>query len=122
MDQIDKLLAGIEPVGSPPTPSHKPSNAMAINSIGDLLSQVKIDRVQQVQAETIQEDEKNQRLQQLKIQRQALSRSNATKWLAKLSSVSEEGRWFEEFACHYESRLEAALDYLEAIEEAESSN
>jgi hypothetical protein len=84
MDEIDKLLAGIEP-GQSSAP-------------------------------------KDQRLNQLKIQREELARSNATEWLAKLSSVSEEGRWFEEFACHYESRLEAALDYLAAIAEAESSN
>jgi hypothetical protein len=111
MDEIDKLLAGIEqPARSAPP------------AIDDLLSQVKVDQTQPIQGQSVQEDQKNKRLHQLKIQRQELSRSNATKWLAKLSSVSEEGRWFEEFACHYESRLEAALDYLEAIEEAKSSN
>jgi hypothetical protein len=119
MDQIDKLLAGIQPVPSSPTPINKPSSPVVTSSIDDLLSQVKVDQVQQVQAETIQEEEKSKRLQQLKIQRQALSRSNAQKWLNSLSFESEEGRWFEEFACNYESLLDAAIDYLEALEEAQ---
>jgi hypothetical protein len=115
MDEIDKLLAGID---SSPTLS-KPPNPVVTNAIDDLLSQVQADRIQQVQAETIQEDVKSKRLQQLKVQRQELSRSNAEKWLNSLSLQSEEGRWFEEFACNYESLLDAAIDYLEALEEAQ---
>jgi hypothetical protein len=60
---------------------------------------------------------KAQRLEQLRARRREELSSIAQEWLAKLSAKSEEGRWFEEFACNYESRLEAAIDYLEALQE-----
>jgi hypothetical protein len=50
-----------------------------------------------------------QRRQDLQIQ--------AETWLQKLDRQSVEGRWFDDFACHYESRLEAAIEYLVALQE-----
>jgi uncharacterized protein (DUF885 family) len=44
-------------------------------------------------------------------------REQAQKWLKNLSLNSEEGRWFQEFSYSYESKLEAAIDYLEAMRE-----
>lgn len=44
-------------------------------------------------------------------------REQAQQWLKNLSLNSEEGRWFEEFSYSYESKLEAAIDYLEAMRE-----
>ena len=40
----------------------------------------------------------------------------AEAWLKKLDPNSEEGFWFEQFALSYSSKLEAAIDYLKALE------
>lgn len=64
-----------------------------------------------------QEREKQNRLKQLKQQRRAALSKQAEVWLRKLNPSSEEGRWFDEFSCGYESRLEAAIDYLEALQD-----
>ena len=57
-----------------------------------------------------QEDLRRQR------RRKALSKK-AEEWLKKLDPNTEEGLWFEEFSYAYESKLEAAIDYLEALRE-----
>jgi hypothetical protein len=59
-----------------------------------------------------------QRREELRERRrkQAL-REQAQQWLKNLHLNSEEGRWFEEFSYSYESKLEAAIDYLEAMRE-----
>ena len=44
-------------------------------------------------------------------------KEDVKKWLAKLNPRSEEGRWFEEFSYSYEDKLQAAIDYLEAMRE-----
>ncbi|MEO1341178.1 MAG: hypothetical protein AAFV28_08555 [Cyanobacteria bacterium J06635_13] len=49
--------------------------------------------------------------------RQAALREDAKKWLEELNPRSEEGRWFEEFSYSYENKLQAAIDYLEAMRE-----
>ena len=54
--------------------------------------------------------------QQRQRQKKAL-RTQAQKWLKKLNPHSDEGIWFEEFAYSYPSRLEAAMDYLQALGE-----
>ena len=38
-------------------------------------------------------------------------------WLKKLDPNSEEGFWFEQFALSYSSKLEAAIDYLKALQD-----
>ncbi|MEC4804679.1 MAG: hypothetical protein SAJ12_04370 [Jaaginema sp. PMC 1079.18] len=48
--------------------------------------------------------------------RKALQR-RAEAWLKDLDINSDEGLWFEEFAYSYDSRLAAAVDYLQALEE-----
>jgi TolA-binding protein len=64
-----------------------------------------------------QERDKQRRLDQLRQQRRAELAQQAEAWLKQLSPRTEEGLWFEEFACSYESRREAAIDYLEALQE-----
>ena len=44
-------------------------------------------------------------------------RQKAQQWLKNLDLRSEEGRWFEEFSYSYEDKLQAAIDYLEAMRE-----
>jgi multidrug efflux pump subunit AcrA (membrane-fusion protein) len=44
-------------------------------------------------------------------------REEAKTWLLKLNPQSEEGKWFQEFSYSYENKLQAAIDYLEAMRE-----
>lgn len=44
-------------------------------------------------------------------------REEAKTWLLKLNPRSEEGQWFQEFSYSYEDKLQAAIDYLEAMRE-----
>lgn len=65
---------------------------------------------QELQEQQRRERQKKQR------RRQAL-RQEAQKWLQNLNLNTDEGLWFEEFSYAYDSKLEAAIDYLEAIRE-----
>ena len=38
-------------------------------------------------------------------------------WLKKLDKNSDEGYWFDQFAFKYSSRIDAAIDYLQAVNE-----
>jgi hypothetical protein len=49
--------------------------------------------------------------------RQEALREEAKTWLLKLNPRSEEGKWFQEFSYSYEDKLQAAIDYLEAMQE-----
>lgn len=64
-----------------------------------------------------EEQARQERIQQQ--QRQALEKE-AVAWLKKLNPRSEEGLWFEEFSYSYPSKLEAAIDYLQALKETKS--
>lgn len=66
-----------------------------------------------------QERERQRRLEALKAQRRAELTEYAKEWLRQLKPKSDEGLWFDEFACNYDSRLEAAVEYLEALESVE---
>lgn len=59
---------------------------------------------------------KDQRLQQQK--REELTKQ-ASEWLENLDFHSEVGLWFEEFAYSYPSKLDAAIDYLQALGETQ---
>lgn len=71
------------------------------------------------QDQVSQDQRKAQQLKALKEQRQQEVRSQATQWLKTLDPKSTEGLWFDEFACNYDSRLEAAIEYLEALQEVD---
>jgi hypothetical protein len=128
MDDIDKLLAGI---AATPSPNHPPSVGVPTDgNLGALLSQVKADLDHQTQLELAQQQAiqtatrrqaelKRQRLEQLQQQRRNALRRAAQNWLNQLKPNSDEGRWFAEFACNYDSRLAAAIDYLEALQEVD---
>lgn len=72
-------------------------------------------QAQQIQAER-EEQEKQKRQAALKKTRRQRLIPTAQTWLKQLKPNSPEGRWFEDFSCNYESKLEAAIDYLEALE------
>jgi hypothetical protein len=66
---------------------------------------------QEILAQQKQQEEKAKR-------KQEALRKKAQEWLKQLKPNSDEALWFEEFAYSYESRVEAAIDYLEAIRES----
>jgi hypothetical protein len=61
-----------------------------------------------------------QRQAALAQQRRQDLRQQAQAWLQKLDKKSVEGRWFDDFACHYESPLDAAIEYFVALQEINS--
>jgi hypothetical protein len=81
-------------------------------------------RQQQIKEEQLKKEQQI-REEQLRVQqreqrrREALSQE-ANEWLKQLNPRSEEGRWFEEFSYSYPSKLEAAIDYLQALRETHS--
>jgi hypothetical protein len=76
------------------------------------LQEEQLRKEQQIQEEQRREEQRRQR------KREALTKE-ATEWLKKLNPRSEEGLWFEEFSYSYSSKLEAAIDYLEALRETQ---
>ena len=59
-----------------------------------------------------------QREEQKEQRRKAALQEKAAQWLKTLNPRSEEGKWFEEFSYSYDSKLAAAIDYLEAMGES----
>ncbi|MGQ4645853.1 salt stress protein, Slr1339 family [Lyngbya aestuarii] len=85
-----------------------------------LLAEVKAefeeqDREQEIAREHQEQEEKLKTEQKKQKQRQELTQQ-AQNWLKALDQNSEEGLWFEEFAYNYPSKLEAAADYLQALQ------
>ncbi|BCX10544.1 hypothetical protein NIES592_02090 [Fischerella major NIES-592] len=134
MDSIDKLLAELQaeyqqknneqPKQQPSiaTPNIHPQSSKSASLIDELLEEVKSDFEELDQAEKLriqQElEQKRIRQEQIKAQRREALKQHAKDWLAKLDSFSPEGLWFERFAERYSSKLEAAIDYLQANEES----
>ncbi|MEG4532587.1 salt stress protein, Slr1339 family [Microcoleus sp. D2_18a_D3] len=55
--------------------------------------------------------------QQLDVQTHRQKVRQAQVWLKKLDKNSDEGYWFDQFAFKYSSRIDAAIDYLQAVNE-----
>ncbi|BAU10710.1 hypothetical protein LEP3755_12020 [Leptolyngbya sp. NIES-3755] len=135
MDEIDKLLNSLNNSAPEPRPSSEAKPAAARSSIEDLLKQIDVepqitpssssdrlfDELKQEREESIRQaaQQKQERLEQLKQQRRQALIVKAQEWLKNLDPNSSEGRWFEEFACNYENRTVAAIDYLEALQEVD---
>ncbi|BAZ68836.1 MAG: hypothetical protein KME28_02025 [Pelatocladus maniniholoensis HA4357-MV3] len=132
MDSIDKLLAELQaeyqqqsneqPKQQPNTATpniHQPSSKSA-SLIDKLLEEVKTDFAEQDQAEKLRIQQKLEqekiKQEQIKAKQREVLKQQAKDWLAKLDPFSPEGLWFERFAERYSSKLEAAIDYLQANE------
>lgn len=90
----------------------------------NLLSEVKAEFAQKEREEELKRQEKireeQRRQEQIKQQQRKALAKEAEVWLKKLNPRSEEGLWFEEFAYSYSSKLEAAIDYLQALKETKA--
>jgi hypothetical protein len=121
------------PASTPPNYQPQTTTQNWVSTVEDsLLAQVKAEFAEQQRAEELKKEqqlqevqlrkEQQQREEQLRAkqreqrQREALTQE-ATAWLKNLNFRSEEGLWFEEFSYSYPSKLEAAIDYLQALRE-----
>ena len=109
---------------TPPPQSYGQKNVTPSAAEYNLLSELKTEFAQQEREEELKRQEKlkeeQKRLEQIrKQQRQALTKE-AQEWLKKLNPRSDEGLWFEEFAYSYSSKLDAAIDYLQALKETKA--
>jgi hypothetical protein len=75
------------------------------------------DRYIQNRAIERQKREAAEREEKLRRQQREALKPRAREWLARLDPYSDEGFWFDSFAQGYGDRLEAALDYLQALED-----
>lgn len=84
------------------------------------LQQIKAEYEEQEQAEKLKKEEKLQQeqiqQQQILAQQKQAFKKQAEEWLKKLDPLSDEGLWFEEFAYKYPSKIEAAIEYLQALQ------
>jgi predicted ribosome quality control (RQC) complex YloA/Tae2 family protein len=131
MDSLDKLLAQLKAEydeSAPPEQKTKPSAKPLIqppsnsaSSIDNLLAEVKTQYEEQDQVEELRKQQEQQqqqiRQQQLKAQKLEALKIRAKAWVESIDPLSSEGLWFEKFAEKYPSKLEAALEYLQEIEE-----
>lgn len=118
---LDSLLSKleVEPVQIKQQQTSKdPKNEASFNS---LLSDIKADYEGRDRAEeqVRQEQLKAEELRKQKLKQQELEvlQQQATAWLKKLEPLSTEGLWFEKFAENYSSKLEAAIVYLQDLQE-----
>lgn len=56
-------------------------------------------------------------IERQKQQKRKLLVRKAEQWLKEFDDTSDEGFWFEKFSTFYPSKLEAALDYIAALDE-----
>ena len=121
-----KPLLDEDDLKSPPTNSstYQPisSSPSSISPVEDsMLSQLKAE-FEEKERETQRKRQQQQQEEKLKVkqrqqrQQEAL-KQQAQEWLNNLKPHSEEGLWFEEFSYSYPSKLEAAMDYLQALRE-----
>lgn len=129
MDSIDDLLAQVKAKYEEPADEQKTKlkqtqpfkQPQLKSSVDSLLAQVKADYEQQDEAEKLEIQQQLQaeehRQQQLKQQKLEALNRKAIAWLKKLDPLSSEGIWFENFSQKYPSKLAAANDYLQGLEE-----
>lgn len=123
-----------QPENRPPE-KHQPKNPAILpppNLVGDslappiarsptdhLLSDLRtqyseVDRAEQLRQQQEQEAERRRQEAQEQ-QKRAAKVKRAEKWLKTLDPRSGDAAWFEAFASNYDSRLEAALDYIDTL-------
>ncbi|MBE9221753.1 hypothetical protein IQ215_03495 [Cyanobacterium stanieri LEGE 03274] len=134
-NQSENLLADIEAQfkqkKAPPRPSPKSSGVDdALASLTQNL-QSKIKPREQISNHDFEEIKRQELEAQRKAKAEArkkeeLAKAEAKKreeltikaqrWLKNLNPNSDEGFWFSQFAMSYDSKLQAAIDYLKALE------
>lgn len=117
---LDSLLSEVEAGKSTHQQVSTKLNHPSKNTdfLDNILSDIKADYEAQERAEQqLKESQlkaEEQRQQQLKQQEAEKIRQSAIAWLKQLDPLSTEGLWFDSFAKKYDSKLEAAIAYLQS--------
>ncbi len=134
VDPIDQLLATLQAgegrrssprladasASRPETQSPRVSSSQSLDNLLEALEQS--EQPPQPCSNQNPRQTTQQRRDLLRQQRRTALVTQAQQWLQQLNPSTEEGRWFEDFACSYESPLEAAIDYLEALQDVMRSS
>ncbi|MFE1744468.1 salt stress protein, Slr1339 family [Coleofasciculus sp. H7-2] len=108
----------------PELPRQKWQNHTIASADDIILAQVRSEFEEQERAEQLKKQqqlrEEQLKQEQLRQQQREVFKNQAQEWLKNLKPLSEEGLWFEEFADAYPSKLEAAIDYLQALGETKA--
>jgi hypothetical protein len=123
---IDDLLRSLgepaQPIVQDQLPASPPSFARSVP-----VPEIQSYQQEQVAMELVAQEQQQQQARLYEQRQAALAqqrrqdlRQQAQAWLQKLDKKSVEGRWFEDFACHYESPLDAAIEYFVALQEINS--
>jgi len=125
--QVENLIkADLQNLNSPVSSVKSSTNQNVNYPVNNyLLNDLKNEFIQE-QQKVLEEQRKEEqlkleearKLEQLKAERKRKALTDQAKeWLKNLKPKSEEGMWFEEFSYGYETKLEAAIDYMEALKE-----
>lgn len=85
--------------------------------LGDLKKQHQTEKTQKSQEDYQRNREEILKAEQQQQKKRKYLTRKAQTWLENLDPYSDEGFWFEEFAESYESRLDAAVEYLAVLED-----
>ncbi len=113
-NNLDNLAQEFQQKGNQTKPKQKSSlTEESLNNIAQQFQQKREQDKQEQKTDNLeyirrQELEKQRRIKQLTRQ--------AEVWLKNLDPYSDEGFWFEQFANSYPSKLEAAIEYLKALQ------
>jgi len=107
---------------TPSNPTFKTSDInLSASPLDKDLAQIKAEYEAQNKAQEValQEPQPAEKVAgpQLEVQTHRQKVRQAQVWLKKLDKNSDEGYWFDQFAFKYSSRIDAAIDYLQAVNE-----
>ncbi len=117
-EEVGNLLSEVETQfsGRKEPDSQRSSSSGSTNSLAEIQAKFEEKR-KATKSYDYEESALELRLEEQKKQRQRrVLTHRAQEWLKNLNPLSEEGMWFEEFADSYPSPLEAAIEYLAALE------
>ncbi|HIK37066.1 MAG: hypothetical protein NZ901_12365 [Geminocystis sp.] len=98
-------------------PKPQPSSQIDTQSLfADITRQFEQKRRTESNKNTLQDVEEIRRQEAEKRRKEKQLIQKAEEFLKNLDPYSDEGFWFEQFAQSYESRLQAAMEYLQAME------
>lgn len=128
MESIDDLLARVKESyeAQPKSPSPEIAVTPGETPKRDRTADASVDRLladlgdEYREKERTEARERQQQEEERQQQERQARRYRAEAWLKTLDPLSGEGLWFADFAKDYPSPLQAAIDYLEAIEEVQT--
>lgn len=110
-DRLGHMLAALEQETSAKKLETSLKNKQICQTIDALIQQKR--QQQQLELDSITAIAEQEKIKQ---EREKYWPRRAAAWLEELDPLSNEGLWFSEFSDNYDSPLEAAIDYLMALE------